>query len=228
MSTTVQWTPIQHCQFLDWASVPHREAEPANPSSHRRRRVGHTCFPVLEGDSGKGVQDCIAYCQTVGSNNCDAVNVVPLVNAAGVAFPSRVNIPWVDDASGHTSNCVRDLLTAPPPPCFEAETDKNKIKKVGNCGYLSAPAGGLQQCQEWCKNQTGCYGIYHWGNQCSYIPGANCNYSSTHSSGNGWSGTGGQKVQSRSCFAPVLDPKHMHICYPLKMNEDRGRGNPPW
>jgi len=61
-SSEVRWVKMDHCQFLDWESIPTRPTrfpEPLIIQGRRRRRAGPTCFGVYEGDGGKGVADCI-------------------------------------------------------------------------------------------------------------------------------------------------------------------------
>lgn len=135
--SVVKWTKIDNCQVKPEGiqSITHRPAIPPHAYQRRRRRGGPTCFLVKEDGGGivrntytnkyDGIEQCKQWCDELArTGDCDALNVVPLINPAESAFPQHQNIPWCDhdcyfNVSGNTPSTVKIQASYVPATVFE-------------------------------------------------------------------------------------------------------------
>jgi hypothetical protein len=79
------WSKIDHCQYVGVSES---------------RGITTPCMPA----TGNSLQECIdAVSNGFGELERLGINVVPIQNPSGVAFPDQVNIPWKSDKCANTA-----------------------------------------------------------------------------------------------------------------------------
>jgi len=156
------------------------------------------------------VAECITYCESK-NQLCDGVNIVPLNTPPKVVFPAEANVPWgTPVGQPWKSNCLKENFdgTKPVSSWYECAKDNKGTLRDQGCMFQGTR-----------KVQFGTGDTWKTINATDEI---DCSKGAFGVS---------KKTKGGICRLDGSEDRvdhNMSICYPLKMNADRGRGNPPW